>query len=1012
MKIFTRYTFFLSLILLGSSLSAQWLNSAESGPAHLALNAMMQQQESTTYADNFPNINLDYAIPRQWNEMLLGSIRRDLARPTVHARNLFHVSAAMYDVWSAFKDEGCTFLFGQTVDSFSCNTVEFIPNDTSEASIDTAISYAVYRILSHRFANSVNAFILQSAYDGHMDSLGLDINFTSQDYANGSAAALGNAVGDCYINFGLQDNSNEQNDYENQVYNPVNDPLIVDLPGNPNITDYNRWQPLTLEIFIDQSGNVIPGSTPPFLSPEWGSVTPFALADSVAQIYQRDGVDYRVYQDPGAPPYIQLDGMGDTEDYRWGFAMVATWSSHLDPADTVMWDISPGGVGNVVDFPTELSEYSDFYDLLDGGAANTGHAENPVTGQPYAPNMVPRGDYARVIAEFWADGPDSETPPGHWFTIFNEYVTDHPDFERRIGGQGPELNEQEWYVKSYFMLGGAMHDVAVSVWGVKGWYDYLRPISAIRAMADLGQSTDPNLPSYHPAGLPLIDGYIELVEPGDPLAGLGDANVGKIKLYAWLSDEAIVNPNTQTAGVGWILAERWVPYQRPSFVTPNFAGYVSGHSTFSSAAATLLTDLTGTAFFPGGMATFTAEQDAFLVFENGPSQDIELQWATYQDAANESALSRIWGGIHPPADDVPGRIMGVQIGTDAYGKAVSYFNDEDGNGLPDLCQGCVLGDACDDEDATTFDDVFVGPCDCAGTPCPVVGTACDDNDPATFDDQADGMCGCAGTPCPVAGMMCDDNDPSTFNDLTDGTCGCVGTPCPVAGTACDDNNPFTINDVADGTCGCAGTPVDCNTGTTTFLVCDDGDPCTINDMQSILDADSTICIPCTGTVLTCETGSNTVMNCDDGDPSTFDDQQTVLDCDSSICVPCAGTPCPMMGTPCDDGDPNTINDVQDGFCNCTGVSSNDELAANPLRVILAPNPVRTDLNITVETAIGSDVQLIVFSSQGRQLFTQRVANAGQNTSFQLSTIDYPAGVYFLRVDMGSVRVNKKFVVVR
>ena len=41
-----------------------------------------------------------YSVARLWNEVLLYSIRNDLARPTVHARNLFHVSAAMYDAWA------------------------------------------------------------------------------------------------------------------------------------------------------------------------------------------------------------------------------------------------------------------------------------------------------------------------------------------------------------------------------------------------------------------------------------------------------------------------------------------------------------------------------------------------------------------------------------------------------------------------------------------------------------------------------------------------------------------------------------------------------------------------------------------------------------------------------------------------------------------------------------------------------------------------------------------------
>ena len=50
--------------------------------------------------------------------------------------------------------------------------------------------------------------------------------------------------------------------------------------------------------------------------------------------------------------------------------------------------------------------------------------------------MVKRGDYGRVLAEFWADGPDSETPPGHWFVLLN-HVSDHEDFEPRWMGEAP-----------------------------------------------------------------------------------------------------------------------------------------------------------------------------------------------------------------------------------------------------------------------------------------------------------------------------------------------------------------------------------------------------------------------------------------------------------------------------------------------------------------------------------------------------------------------------------------------
>ena len=76
------------------------------------------------------------------------------------------------------------------------------------------------------------------------------------------------------------------------------------------------------------------------------------------------------------------------------------------------------------------------------------------------------------LAEFWADGPKSETPPGHWNVIANQ-VADSPGFELRIGGQGPVVDRLEWDVKTYFALNGAVHDAAVAAWGAKGYYDYV-----------------------------------------------------------------------------------------------------------------------------------------------------------------------------------------------------------------------------------------------------------------------------------------------------------------------------------------------------------------------------------------------------------------------------------------------------------------------------------------------------------------------------------------------------------
>lgn len=600
-----------------------------------------------------PGASFGESIARIWNEQLLEAIRHDFARPTIHARNLFHISAAMYDAWAAYDDVANTYLHHEDA------TAQDI-----QAAREMAISYAAFRMLTWRFADSPGADDSLAAFEQQMIDLGLDPSFTST--TGNSPAALGNRIAETYIEYGLDDYSNEQGGYANLAYEPINPPLVPGISGNSTLVDPNRWQPLSIDFFIDQSGNVIPGGSPPFLGPEWGLVKPFSLTADDLTIYQRDGFDYWVYHDPGPPPMI--GGVGD-DLYKSGFTQVVEWSGLLDPADGVMIDVGPASNGN---------------NTLGTNDGN-GYTMNPATGQPYAPNIVPAGDYYRVLAEFWADGPASETPPGHWFTIAN-YVSDHPMLVKRIGGTGPVLDDLEWDIKLYLSMGGMMHDVAVAAWGVKGYYDYIRPVSAIRYMASKGQSSDPNGPSYDPEGILLKPGVIEVItnesiQPGERhehLAGFNNLNVGQIAVKAWRGPDFIADPDTDTAGVGWILAADWWPYQRPSFVTPPFAGYVSGHSTFSRAASELMTLFTGSKFFPGGVGEFEAPQNEFLVFEEGPSVDVTLQWATYYDASDETSLSRIYGGIHPTADDIPGRFMGAAIGPEAFDFALGHFNGEIG----------------------------------------------------------------------------------------------------------------------------------------------------------------------------------------------------------------------------------------------------------------------------------------------------------------------------------------------
>jgi hypothetical protein len=574
----------------------------------------------------------EQSVARQWNEAALDAVRRDLPAPTVHARNLFHVSVAMWDAWAAYNDAAPGYFVDEEAESAD------VVADRHEA-----ISYAAYRVLEHRYLTAAGASDSLPQFDALMQASCYDTDIT--DTEGEGPAALGNRVAAAVIEHTSDDGALEGERYVDADHRPVNPPLVVTDPGT-SMTEPNRWQPLQIEQMISQNGIPVTDGVQEFIGPHWGHVDGFALPPA-----GEDGVP----MDPGPPPLL---GDPDTDAAFKNDALeVIAFSALLDPTDGVVVDISPATLGNA---PV-------------GTYAESGHRVNPVTGLPYEPNLVPQADYARVVAEFWADGPSSETPPGHWNTLANE-VSDALDPDLRIEGRGAVVDRLYWDVALYLALNGATHDAAIAAWGAKGHYDYARPISMIRYMGGLGQSSDPDGPSYHPDGLPLRPGLVEVVTdrssaPGARHAHLAD-HVGEVVVRSWVGRPD--DPETDVGGVGWIRAAEWIPYQLPTFVTPSFAGYVSGHSTFSRAAAEVLTSMTGSPYFPGGLGEWRVEADS-LEFEAGPSDDVVLQWATYADAADQAGISRLYGGIHVRSDDLRGRVIGEACGRAAWSKALTYI---------------------------------------------------------------------------------------------------------------------------------------------------------------------------------------------------------------------------------------------------------------------------------------------------------------------------------------------------
>jgi hypothetical protein len=148
----------------------------------------------------------------------------------------------------------------------------------------------------------------------------------------------------------------------------------------------------------------------------------------------------------------------------------------------------------------------------------------------YSANLT---DEQKAIVEYWADGPDSELPPGHW-VLFAQWVS------RR------DRHTVDDDAKMFFAMTNALLDASIAVWDCKRTFDYVRPITAVRFLM-AGQ---------------------DIRAWGGPFRG------------------------TQT-----IRGEQWQAYQTSAVPTPAFPEFSSGHSAFSAAAAEVLRSYTGSDAF-------------------------------------------------------------------------------------------------------------------------------------------------------------------------------------------------------------------------------------------------------------------------------------------------------------------------------------------------------------------------------------------------------------------------------
>ncbi len=265
--------------------------------------------------------------------------------------------------------------------------------------------------------------------------------------------------------------------------------------------------------------------------------TNLATPQGIGNVAAQAVINFR--HNDGSNQLGTLNGGAPYSDYT-GYVPRNTWDSISNPNAWQPLRVSDGAGGFKIQkfiaphwgavTPFALTAPDQFSVKSPAMYPNKAYIEQAIEVVLYSALLTER---QKVIAEYWADGPSSELPPGHW-ALFAKTVSnrDHHGINKDM--------------KMFFSLTNAVLDASITTWDAKRSYDYVRPVTAIHYLFK-----GKKIPSWagHGLGTKLING------------------------------------------------EDWRPYQASTVVTPPFSEYYSGHSTFSAACAEVLKRFTGSDYF-------------------------------------------------------------------------------------------------------------------------------------------------------------------------------------------------------------------------------------------------------------------------------------------------------------------------------------------------------------------------------------------------------------------------------
>jgi VCPO second helical-bundle domain/Domain of unknown function (DUF6851) len=403
----------------------------------------------------------------KWDEQLLSAIRAYPAKtgPTITARALGVLHTATYEAWAAYDPKAVSTVPDYGPPPQQDNTTSSGANNDDNKS--EAINYAAYRVLDDlfpagAFPDVTPTIATDPAYRTPDELLvALGGDPANTSTAGTSPAAVGNLAAKAVLDFRHNDGSNQLNGYVGS-YTPQN------LWNS--VTKMGYWQPLCVLTAAGVARKDPPVRDPSLTCPDTPPVT-----------------------DPPTPPSYTLQK-----------ALTPQWGSIIP-------------FGDLTPYPPQFS--------LPGPPTLADGSYDPWTDVDTAVKDTSNlTDAQKVKAEYWADGPKTEFPPGH-MAVFASALS-------RM-----RQNSLDQDVKLFFILGNALLDASKSAWAAKYDYEFWRPTSAIRTLYQNKLVT------------------------------------------SWLGPGK---------GYGRVQGQNWMPYQALTVVTPAFPEYVSGHSTFSAAGRTVL----------------------------------------------------------------------------------------------------------------------------------------------------------------------------------------------------------------------------------------------------------------------------------------------------------------------------------------------------------------------------------------------------------------------------------------